>query len=228
MAADPGAFAALDFAGHRFAIVERTALFWPAHRALIVADLHLEKGSSYAANGQFLPPYDSLDTLARLRRAAEAVDARAIWCLGDSFHDHFTHRRMMAPTAQALRALAADFAMLFIAGNHDGVSGAAWGAAVADDHVVDGLVLRHESDARDARPELSGHYHPKLRLAGVRARPCFVLSARRLVLPAFGSYTGGLDCSDPAIAAVMGGPYAAIVAAAGRARHVDIVPQLVA
>ena len=209
----------LQFAGHAFHALADRALFWPRHAALIVADLHLEKGSWYAAHGQPLPPYDSHDTLDRLARLTAETGARAIWCLGDSFHDRDAASRIAPAIADRLHHLAASAQLLWIAGNHDGLSGGAWGGAVADELVVDGVVLRHECRADEHRPEISGHFHPKLRLATRGrnvARACFAGDDRRLILPAFGSLTGGLDVGDPAIARNFPGDYCAMLVAQGR------------
>lgn len=209
----------LDFAGHRFVALADRALFWPRHSALIVADLHLEKASWYAAQGQPLPPYDSHDTLDRLSRLVAATGAGALWCLGDSFHDRDAADRIAPDVADRLRALAASTRLLWVAGNHDGLSAGAWGGTVADELVVDGIVLRHQCVRGEARPEISGHFHPKLRLA-VRgravARACFAGDDRRLILPAFGSLTGGLDVEDAAIAANFPSGLRAMTVARGR------------
>lgn len=194
------------------------ALFWPRHRALIVADLHLEKASWYAAQGQPLPPYDSHDTLDRLARLAADTGARAIWCLGDSFHDRDAAERIVPAVADRLARQAAAADLLWIAGNHDGLSGGAWGGQVADELLADDIIFRHQCRPGETRPEISGHFHPKLRLAvrgrGVR-RACFAGDERRLILPAFGSLAGGLDVGDPAIAANFPGDYRAMLVARG-------------
>lgn len=196
------------------------ALYWPRHAALIVADLHLEKASWYAAHGQPLPPYDSHATLDRLARLATDTGARAIWCLGDSFHDRDAASRIAPAVAERLRALCAATRLLWVAGNHDGLSAGAWGGEIAEELVVDGIVLRHQCRPDEERAEISGHFHPRLRLSvrgrGV-ARPCFAGSARRMILPAFGSLTGGLDVADDAIAANFNGkPYRAMLVAQER------------
>lgn len=209
----------LDFAGHQFVAFADRALFWPRHGALIVADLHLEKASWYAAHGQPLPPYDSHDTLDRLARLAAETGARAVWCLGDSFHDRNAANRIVPAIAERLHEQAAATKLLWIAGNHDGLSGGAWGGEVADELAIDGIVLRHQCDPAETRPEISGHFHPKMRLT-IRgrsvARACFAGDARRLILPAFGSLTGGLDVQDPAIAGNFSGRYRAMLVAQGR------------
>ena len=194
-----------SFGGQHFTALADRALYWPQQRALIVADLHFEKGSALAASGQFLPPYDSHDILQRLCDQAEAVQARRIYCLGDSFHDQKAAARMPEAVSEGLRQLARRCDMLWIAGNHDGLSGSAWGGDVADELCIDGIMLRHESLASETRPEISGHYHPKLRLhlrGRSLSRPCFVQGGNRLLLPAFGSYTGGMDAESREIAAL--------------------------
>jgi len=211
--------APFDFAGQRFHMLADRALFWPRHGALIVADLHLEKASWYAAQGQPLPPYDSHDTLDRLAALAARTGARAVWCLGDSFHDRDAASRIVPAVAARLGAQAQSAEMLWIAGNHDGLSAGAWGGTIADELVIDGIVFRHQSVRDEACAEISGHFHPKLR-THVRgrhvSRPCFAGDDRRLILPAFGSLTGGLAADDPAIAENFGGAYRAMLVARGR------------
>jgi len=199
----------LLFAGESLFALAGSALYWPRRRALMVADLHLEKASWYAArSGQMLPPYDSLATLAELAALVDAVDAAEVWCLGDSFHDVGGCDRLPAQAAATLRDLAARVRWTWITGNHDPVVTDRCGGEAMDQAEVDGLVLRHEADPAEGRPELSGHFHPKLRVA-VRgqkvARRCFVVTEGKIVLPAFGALTGGLDAGAPAIRRALGG-----------------------
>ncbi|MBO9697000.1 MAG: ligase-associated DNA damage response endonuclease PdeM [Sphingopyxis sp.] len=209
----------LAFAGQQFEMLADRALYWPRHRALIVADLHLEKASWYAMSGQPLPPYDSHDTLDRLAALAAETGAQAIWCLGDSFHDREAAGRIVPEVAARLAGQAASARLIWIAGNHDGLSGGAWGGEVADELVVDDIVFRHQSLASETRAEISGHFHPKLRMH-VRgrhvSRACFAGDERRLILPAFGALTGGLAVGDPAIAQNFAGAYQAMLVARGR------------
>jgi hypothetical protein len=190
------------------------ALFWPARQALLVADLHLEKASWFARLGQMLPPYDSLATLADLTGLATATGAREIWCLGDSFHDRDGCDRLPPRAREMLRALTGATRWTWITGNHDPGIADHCGGAVAEEAEVDGLILRHEASPHDPRPELSGHFHPKLRLT-LRgrhvSRRCFVAGETKLILPAFGALTGGLDAGDPAIARAIGGQAQALV-----------------
>lgn len=195
------------------------ALFWPARQALLVADLHLEKASWFARLGQMLPPYDSIATLAELGAIVEATGAREIWCLGDSFHDRHGCDRLPAPARDRLLALTAATRWTWITGNHDPGFADHCGGDIVDEAEVDGLLLRHEADPAEMRPELSGHFHPKLRITQRGrhiSRRCFVATDRKLILPAFGSLTGGLDAGHPEIIRAVGGPAEALVAVADR------------
>lgn len=202
-----------SFAGHDLLALPQGALFWPARRALLVADLHFEKASWFAIRGQMLPPYDSIATLTQLGALADATDAVEIWCLGDSFHDSAGCERLPAPAQDALRALTSGRRWIWITGNHD-QSIDRCGGEVMDEALVDGLMLRHEADPGESRPELSGHFHPKLRVR-VRGRQvsrrCFVATATKLILPAFGALTGGLDAAHPEIVRAVGAGAEALV-----------------
>lgn len=220
----PDAIAALamvpfSFAGHEFAALPGGALWWGAQGALIVADLHLEKASWFAKAGQFLPPYDSAATLADLAALIDAHAPRALWCLGDSFHDAAGCERLPEAQRTALRSLTARLDWVWFTGNHDAGMIDHCGGRILDEAVVDGVVLRHEACPDEARPELSGHFHPKLRLTLRHrrvARRCFVASATKLILPAFGALTGGLDAEHPEIVRVVGQGAEALVPVAQR------------
>jgi len=196
-----------SFAGHQLLALPEAALFWPARRALLVADLHLEKASWYAGHGQMLPPYDSAATLAALADIAGRMEVAEIWCLGDSFHDAAGASRLEPRARALLVALTARIDWTWITGNHDAQFGDGCGGRVIEEAVIDDLVLRHEADPAETRPELSGHFHPKLRvhLRGRHvSRRCFVASERKLILPAFGALTGGLDAGHPEICRALG------------------------
>ncbi|MGP1282587.1 MAG: ligase-associated DNA damage response endonuclease PdeM [Parasphingopyxis sp.] len=196
-----------SFSGHDLVALPQAALFWPARKALLVADLHFEKASWFARFGQMLPPYDSEATLADLEALVAATDARELWCLGDSFHDSAGSERLSASARAKLSALTERLDWTWITGNHDSALDADCGGRIAEEAEVDGLMLRHEADAGDPRPELSGHFHPKLRIRvrgkGV-SRRCFVATTRKLILPAFGALTGGLDAGHPEIVRAVG------------------------
>ncbi len=213
----------LSFAGAQLRPLPCGALFWPAEAMLLVADLHLEKGSSLARRGSLLPPHDSLDTLERLALAVERTGARRVAALGDSFHDPDGPARL-GPAARArLAALVDAVEWTWISGNHDGGSAAGLGGQATDEMSVAGIALRHEARPGWAGPEISGHFHPKVVLhlrAGLRrSRRCFALAGDRLVLPAYGAYAGGLYVDDPAWPAALGAwPEALVVLERGLVR----------
>ena len=201
----------LSFAGEEFALTTGRALYWPRERALLVADLHLEKASFYARHGQMLPPYDSRETLERLALAIRETGARRVFTLGDNFHDSAGAERLEPHAAGMLAALTRATDWVWITGNHDAAMEARAGGELAVELEVAGFVLRHQAKAGEMRPELSGHYHPRLQVT-VRERhirrPCAVVSAGaegggRMILPAFGALTGGMDAADPAILTAM-------------------------
>nr|WP_313521986.1 ligase-associated DNA damage response endonuclease PdeM [Brevundimonas diminuta] len=201
------------------------ALWLPTHQTLIASDLHLEKGSAFAARGQMLPPYDSPATLARLEAEIEALDPRTVVLLGDSFHDSKAVSRMDGAQLTRLESLAAGRDWVWLEGNHDldALAGALANpfkrlpGRVVETLALGGLFLIHEPQAEPTPGEVAGHLHPAARVAaygrGVR-RPCFVTDGRRLILPAFGAFTGGLDVRDPAIAGLF--PSSPLTALLGR------------
>ena len=156
---------------------------------------------------------------ADLTALVAATGADEIWCLGDSFHDSDGCERLPQRAQDMLRALTDTTRWTWITGNHDRTILDRCGGEVVDEAVVDGLVLRHEADPTESRPELSGHFHPKLRVR-VRgkqvARRCFVATATKLILPAFGSLTGGLDAGHPEIVRAVGVGAEALVPVADR------------
>jgi DNA ligase-associated metallophosphoesterase len=179
------------------------ALVWPAEKTVIVADLHFEKGSSFARGGALLPPYDSRDTLLALADVLQRYRPQRVICLGDSFHDGEAADRLGAPEAESLSALTGALEWIWIAGNHDPAPPAGLGGRVVETLDIGPLHFRHEAAPLPVVGEVSGHFHPVASVAtrGRRLRGrCFVNDSRRIMLPAFGSYTGGLNVTDPAIA----------------------------
>lgn len=179
------------------------ALFHEGERALLVADLHLEKGSAYAKRGQMLPPFDSAATLAKLAALLMRHRPRVVIALGDSFHDRGGFERMGEEDRDALRAAQAGRDWVWIAGNHDPETPEEAGGERVGEMRLGPLTLRHEPGP-DARAEIAGHFHPVAKVGGTRRR-CFVTDGSRLVMPAFGTYTGGLNLHDPAIASLFSG-----------------------
>lgn len=181
---------------------------------MLVADLHLEKASWFARFGQMLPPYDSLATLQALDRVVEASGATSLYCLGDSFHDRFGCDRLPAAARDLLSQMTAALDWVWIVGNHDAGFIDHCGGRLVEEVHVGGIVLRHEAVRDDPTPEMSGHYHPKLRLnmKGRKvSRRCFVATTTKLILPAYGALTGGLDAHHPEIIRKVGPGASALV-----------------
>ena len=204
----------LSFAGHDFLASPDGALHWPGQQALLVADLHLEKASWFAAGGQLLPPYDSMATLQALEREIGSTGVTRLYCLGDSFHDRFGCDRLPTDARSLLTGLTSRLDWVWIVGNHDAGFADHCGGRVVEECEVGGITLRHEAVRDEVRPEMSGHYHPKLRLSlkgRSVSRRCFVASATKLILPAFGAFTGGLDAGHPEIVRKVGRHASALV-----------------
>jgi DNA ligase-associated metallophosphoesterase len=183
------------------------ALFWQEQRLLVVSDLHLEKGSSFAARGVLLPPYDTVATLSRLAAAIAQHDPRMVIALGDSFHDRDAHRRLSAPDREALAAMQVRRDWIWISGNHDPHLPSDLGGVVASEVAIGPIMFRHEPTG--ASGEIAGHLHPKARVP-TRGRSierrCFACDGERAVMPAFGAYTGGLSIRDAAFAKIFRAP----------------------
>ena len=209
----------LSFASHEFFASPDGALHWPAENALLVADLHLEKASWFAKGGQMLPPYDSLATLQALEREIDLTGATRLYCLGDSFHDRFGCDRLTSDARNLLTNLTARLDWIWIVGNHDIGFADHCGGRIEEECEVAGIMLRHEAVEHDSRPEMSGHYHPKFRLS-LRGRSvsrrCFVASSTKLILPAYGAFTGGLDAGHPEIVRKVGRGASALVPVTNR------------
>jgi DNA ligase-associated metallophosphoesterase len=186
------------------------AAFSPVYSTLMFADLHLEKGSSYARGRQFLPPYDSADTLQRMAQAITRHKPARVIALGDSFHDRDAADRLGDQERELLQSLGRAAHFTWIAGNHDPHPPAWLNGDVVQDLRLGGLLLRHEPLAAPQAGEVAGHLHPCASVAkwgrSVRRR-CFASDGLRLILPSFGAYTGGLDVGDVAFAPLFAGPF---------------------
>jgi hypothetical protein len=208
-----------SFAGETFAASADGALYWAAQEALLVADLHLEKASWFARLGQFLPPYDSHATLSALTVEVERTGAKRLFCLGDSFHDRFGCDRLDSGARELLTSLTSRLDWTWIVGNHDPGFADHCGGRIAEEVELGVIILRHEAMRGESHPEISGHFHPKLRvnLRGRRvSRRCFVASSSKVIMPAFGSLTGGLDAHHPEIIGQVGMKAAALVPVSDR------------
>jgi DNA ligase-associated metallophosphoesterase len=183
------------------------ALFWKEQSLLVVSDLHLEKGSSFAARGVLLPPYDTVATLSRLASVIARHDPRMVIALGDSFHDRDAHERLSTPDRDALMAMQARRDWIWISGNHDAALPSNLGGVVASEVAIGSIMFRHEPTG--AIGEIAGHLHPKARVptrGRTMERRCFACDGDRAVMPAFGAYTGGLSIRDPAFAKIFRTP----------------------
>ena len=179
------------------------ALFWEEQGLLIVSDLHLEKGSSFAARGVLLPPYDTVATLGRLAAVVARHDPRMVIALGDSFHDRDAHERLSDADRDTLTALQAGRDWIWISGNHDPALPSDLGGMVANEVAIGPIAFRHEPTG--AFGEIAGHLHPKARVATrgrAMERRCFASDGERAVMPAFGAYTGGLSIRDAAFSKI--------------------------
>lgn len=189
------------------------ALHWPARGLLCVSDLHLGRAGRLARIGAgSLPPYDGAETLTRLGTDLRATGARVVVCLGDSFDDDAAAAALPEDDLLTIAALQAGRRWVWIAGNHD-PGPVELGGTHLNEWRLDPLVFRHIARPGQAC-EVSGHYHPKaaLRLGGrTVSRPAFLIDGARVVMPAYGTYTGGLRCDDPALAGLMSAAAVAVL-----------------
>jgi len=194
--------APIHFGPERLMLDPGGALVWPAQRLMAVADLHLEKGSAAAARGSLLPPWDSAATLDRLALLLRRHKPATTVLLGDSFHDRDGAARLRPAERDRLMLLARSTALVWVLGNHDPDAPADLPGTAVQELAIGRFTFRHQAQA-GATGEISGHFHPKARIAtrgATVSRACFVADSRRVILPALGAYTGGLDVHHPAIA----------------------------
>lgn len=195
-------------AGVRLGLLPEGALYWPDEKTLVVADLHLEKGSAFAARGQMLPPYDTAATLARLEALLARLGPDRVIALGDSFHDSRAGARMTEEHRARLVRLTGSREWIWIAGNHDPAPPAGVGGIARAELRLGPLTFRHEPRPGALPGEIAGHLHPAARIVGrgrsIRRR-CFASDQRRLVMPAFGALAGGLNVLDEAFRPLFSG-----------------------
>jgi DNA ligase-associated metallophosphoesterase len=188
--------------GERLMLDPMGALFWPETRLLAVSDLHLEKGSSFARRGMLLPPWDTHATLDRLTLLLRRWSPATVVALGDSFHDASGSARLPATEQSRLNAMTGAHRFIWVQGNHDPTPPAGLGGEWVEAFAAGPMVVRHQAISVAEPAEIVGHHHPKATVqarSGSVSRPCFVFDGKRLMMPAFGAYTGGLDVLDPAI-----------------------------
>ena len=192
----------IDVNGESVLLDALGAAYLPSHRALIVADMHFEKGSFYAFTGQMLPPYDTRTTLKRMTALFDAYKPALAIALGDSFHDRDAPNRLDDFERTQLASLGERADWIWIAGNHDPVPPSWLKGTITEEVAIGRLVFRHEPSDLNAHGEIAGHLHPcktVTRRGTSLRRRCFASDGRRLVMPSFGAYTGGLDVRDIAL-----------------------------
>ena len=198
---------AISLAGLTLIADPAGALYWPDEKLLVVADLHLEKGSAFAVRGVLLPPYDTADTLARLASLIAHFAPRRVIALGDNFHDGGGPARMADNDRTALKALQRGRDWIWIAGNHDPAPAENIGGAFVEVLGLGPFTFRHEPTGESHTGEIAGHLHPVAQVARrgrAVSRRCFASDGERLVMPAFGAYAGGLNVRDRAFARLFG------------------------
>lgn len=196
-----GAALPIGFAGESVLLDPAGVLFIEGLDALIVSDLHLEKGSSFARSRQFLPPYDTTATLARLSALADKYSPSIIISLGDSFHDDDASHRLDQKSLEAIDALASDRTMIWVTGNHDPSAPDHLPGDCATEIALGNIMLRHIPQPSEAGFEIAGHFHPcaSIEARGKRVRrACFACDGKRMIMPSFGVLTGGLHLANPA------------------------------
>lgn len=228
LAHDPEGALWMEVAGVTVSLRRSGALWLESEGVLAVADLHLEKGSAYASRGQLLPPYDTAATLQRLEAEVAALSPRVLVLLGDSFHDARAVARLAEADRRRIAELGLGRSLVWVVGNHDRegleVGPDALPGERADAVRAGGLNLRHEPASTPALAEAAGHLHPCAKVVGVGGsvrRRCFLTDGRRLILPAFGAYAGGLNARDVAFTALFARPP---IAAALGGRRVHPIP----
>jgi len=193
----------LHLAGELLTPLPEGGLWWARERLLVVSDLHFEKGSAYASKGQMLPPYDTGATLAVVERLCERLMPRTVISLGDSFHDRAAELRLPEEYAARICALTGAHDWIWVEGNHDPDPPTHLGGRAERTVRLGPLVFRHEPEGEAG--EVAGHLHPVAKVKGrgrnVRRR-CFASDGARLVMPAMGAFTGGLNVLDAAFGRV--------------------------
>lgn len=219
----------LTFRGHDLVLDPSGTLWWPAHRLLAVADLHLEKGAAFARRGSLLPPYDTHATLARLEAVVGAFGPETILSLGDGFHDRQGPATLSPDLFDRLGRLTRRCRWIWVTGNHDPAIPLELGGAMLPGLTLGGLLFRHAPTGEAG--EIVGHLHPKARVASrgrLLCRPCFTADDSCLMLPAFGSLAGGLNVLEPAISGLYPRGFAAFLLGEGRVfrfPHTALVPE---
>jgi DNA ligase-associated metallophosphoesterase len=202
-----------QLAGNRMLLDASGVMFWPAHKLLIFSDLHFEKGSFLSQFANPLPRFDTQETLERMRRLLQVYQPQLVVCLGDSFHDANAINRMESTLVSAINTLVNSVSKWYwVLGNHDPDIAEEFDGESVPHLILNNILLVHEpeklSEHESVNAQIIGHFHPKLRtrkLGHTVSGKCFVLTDERLLMPAFGQYTGGLSIEDKAIKKMLEG-----------------------
>jgi len=191
----------VNFSDQEFELHSCGGIFWPSQKIYIISDLHFEKGSSYSPFGSFLPPYDTSETLEKLAYSCEKIRPETILFLGDVYHDKMSESRMNKQDWDAWNKILTDYQIIWVEGNHDPNSA----PENIDNHIEykrEKIHFRHVAE-NDTFAEISGHYHPVVEINHKQQkirRPCFIVSENKIILPSYGTFTGGLNVEDDAFA----------------------------
>lgn len=207
--------AEFQFNGERMLADISGALIWPEKNTVVVSDLHLAKGTSFASKGIFLPPYDSIETLSVLNSVLTHYAPDRVICLGDSFHDNEASSRLGPEEKDIIRQFTRLYDWIWITGNHDPTPTPTLGGKITTQTSIANLMFRHITMGGGTKGEISGHFHPKakIKIKGKKlSARCFISDGTdRLIMPAFGTYTGGLDISHPTIKALFSDNYMVLI-----------------
>jgi len=187
----------INFKSNTFTLQSDGSLYWNKHKTLILGDLHLEKSSYFAKNGNFLPPYDSDQTLNNLKNKLKELDILKIILLGDIFHDKLGLQRLSEKSFSNLKYICKNFEVIWIQGNHDGDL-VPENVSIKKNYKFDNIMFNHISNEKSSY-EISAHYHPKVsfNLRGRKiSKPCFLVDEKKIIIPSYGSLTGGLDVKN--------------------------------
>ena len=200
----------INFANNKFLLLSDGSIYWPKKKILILGDLHLEKSSFFAKFGNFLPPYDSCETLSRLDKTLKIFDISKLILLGDIFHDNDGMKRLSTDLNNYIETLCKLYDVIWIVGNHDGTL-KPFNTKLYLRHNVGNISFVHKSE-KNSEYEFSGHYHPKATINFYKKRiskPCFLVTKTKIILPAYGVFTGGIDSKDKVFYDVLNGNYQA-------------------
>jgi len=188
----------INFNNHEFKINNDGVLFWLEKKIAIVSDLHLEKGSSFASSGQFVPPFDSEETLKKLINFLKTHEVQTIILLGDTFHDRGALNRMSSKVKSIFDSLVENYEIIFVLGNHENKMKSAF-IKFYERYIVDDIHFLHEA-VLEKKYQISGHFHPvaSLKINSKQiTEKCLIHSENHIIMPAFGEFTGGLNINNP-------------------------------